>query len=681
MAGQAGGLEDRLDVDVQVERRTHAGGGVEEHLVAEHVELAGVELHVVDPVAGHGVDDQVGAAVGVRVADRHSVRELVVRIGAVDLHQAQIVGRQEEVDRARPARPAEDHVEQAGSGPERSGEVARPERRGGVPQIGVAVAVHVLDDQRIARDASLAPAIDRRHPGTGVGEVDGIAASRRGVEDQVGASGRRAARARRSARPRGLQRPDRQVDLSVAVEVAGRQLFAGHVGLVGAVHGHAVGRRGVGEVDEGGERGGAEQEVDVAGVGALVVRAVAAGQEGALDLAGAARQAAGAENVVAPVAVGVDRQDGRAEVVAGIDAVDLRHAQRSGIRQVDPGRQGLAAEDHVDGAGIGAFVVRTVRLIGAEKDVALAVAVDVAAGDPDAEAIAGLRAGDLDDALLILGQVDVARAAGPAVVEEHAAAVVAVAVEAVVVLGADQQVRHAVAVDVDHVRLVAEQVAGTGAHDRGDVRRFGRIDDDARDLAVAEVDVDLTGVVAVAVRPAVRQHRGGDEVGVAVAVDVADAHRHPHRSAAGPRIVDRQLMRLRRIANLVRHGAHGDGSDRGRRRRDRRLGRRHGRRRRRRRCGGGGRRGGRGCGGRRRARRRGRSTVVVVSASGQRRQQEDRRHEPTRPRSDLAPNCQRRCHRTIPHRRPPDRAPAGTSLGRDPSRRPPGPPRSETRPL
>ena len=160
-------------------------------------------------------------------------------------------------------------------------------------------------------------------------------------------------------------------------------------------------------------------------------------------------------------------------------------AQRAGVRQVDDGRQRLAAEDHVDGAAIGPVAARTVRLVRAEHEVARSIAIEVAGRDPDAESVAGARPDDRRDAGRSIGpsdgsKVDAARVDRAPVVDEDAAGVVPIAGRAVVVLGPHDEVRELVAVQIRDERLVAEEIARPRPHDGGDVRRLGGVDDRRR---------------------------------------------------------------------------------------------------------------------------------------------------------------------------------------------------------
>ncbi len=188
-------------------------------------------------------------------------------------------------------------------------------------------------------------------------------------------------------------RGDRDIGLAVAGEVARGDRPAGARVAGLAVHPEAVVAE-AGEVDVA--RGGlAEHDVGRA-------RVALAGQRQRAVAAGGADRAE--HEVAAAVAVDVARGHGVARAVAVGGAVDAE-ALRVG-REVDLGRRG-AAVDHARAAGARLGGRARIGPRGADQQVVLAVAVDVAgAGQRPAEVVARERALDADAVGAEGGQVD-----------------------------------------------------------------------------------------------------------------------------------------------------------------------------------------------------------------------------------------------------------------------------------
>ena len=166
-------------------------------------------------------------------------------------------------------------------------------------------------------------------------------------------------------------RPDDPVAVAVAVHVPGRGGEVAEDVARGVSHQDGVGG---GAGDAGGEtRGGAQEDKGGAGVRAVVVVG------GGLD-----------DEVRVAVAVDVrSRVHGLAELVAAAVAHQDRVSERAGVPAGDARR---GAQEDEGRAGAGAVVV---VLVGAHREVGVAVAVDVPCGDHGGgEAIAGAVPGD-----------------------------------------------------------------------------------------------------------------------------------------------------------------------------------------------------------------------------------------------------------------------------------------------
>ena len=247
-------------------------------------------------------------------------------------------------------------------------------------ELGLLVAVDVAGGQRPA-GLVLGVAVDAVAVGAERAERDGGAGGL--ALDHVGGAGVVV----------GPDRGDRDIVLAVAGPVARGDRPAG-LGVAGrAVHPEAAVAE-VGEVDVG--RGGlAEHDVGRARVALADLRqpAVAAG--------GADRAE---HEVAAAVAVDVARGHGVARAVAFAGAVDAE-ALRVG-REVDLGRRG-AAVDHARATGVRLGGRARIGPRGADQQVVLAVAVDVAdAGQRPAGVVVGDRAFDADAVGAQRGEVD-----------------------------------------------------------------------------------------------------------------------------------------------------------------------------------------------------------------------------------------------------------------------------------
>ena len=355
-------------------------------------------------IGGVEIDDQVVAAGPVRTdradcgaADRDDAADIrAVRkgdgAGRVDA---------EHVFRGRPA------------GGDRNDEAA-------VLEIGVVVGEH-------GRDAGV-----EQHGGRTLGEADLVAVEidehwrrvkSRPAEDHIGLAGIGAAIV-------AGQRADDEVVKAVAVDVAGRgNAPAGQVAVGIALDDEPVGRREAGKVDRGEPCRFAEDDIGLAGIDAAIVAARRADDE-----------------VVKSVAIDVaGRRDAPARIVAGGIALDDEPVGRGEGGKVDRAEPCRFAEDDIGLAGIAAAIV-AVR--GADDEVVIAVAVDVARrGDAEAGLVAVCVA--LDDEPVgggEAGKVDRAEACRFAEDDIGLADIVEAAV--VAISGADDQVVIAVTIDV-----------------------------------------------------------------------------------------------------------------------------------------------------------------------------------------------------------------------------------------
>ena len=201
------------------------------------------------------------------------------------------------------------------------------------------------------------------------------------AEQQIGFAGLVAA----VVRPVGEEGAQEDVGEAVAVAVAGGQ--GGAQAVVGAGADDREGRLGLGKVQGRRQCGLAKDDVGLARVGPLVVRPI--GQQSAQHDIGEA------------VAVDVAGGHGEAQEVAAAGPED--DDVRAVATQVQRPAM-LRAEEDVGFAGVGPAVVGTVGRRGADDEVALAVAVHVAAGD-GAQPVVRTSSQDREGGLL-MGEID-----------------------------------------------------------------------------------------------------------------------------------------------------------------------------------------------------------------------------------------------------------------------------------